>query len=162
MRAGDRAAAETFAGRHVRWVVDYARRQGAGDLAEDVAQIVISNLIERPFVELKRATAAPYLRRCIASQISLLKKRTPPHDTHRSHIDPATTPSAAVARRHAVEKIAAAVGGMSEKKQELFRLRYREDLNAAEIAIETGHSAGTVRRELARIRESIRGKIFFL
>lgn len=159
MRGGDRSAAETFARRHAVWAVDYARRKGAGDQAEDVAQQVLSNLLERPTVALKRASAAPYLRTCILNQISVLRRQQRPHQTPKSHIDPTTSPSSVVARRHALEAVAAELEGLPTAKRELLLARYRDDLEPVEIAHATGRPSATVRKDLTRLHRFLAQKI---
>lgn len=156
IRSGDRAAKETFARRHARWAVDYARRKGAGDIAEDVAQEVLHNLTNRPPVDLRDSTAKPYMRRCILRKITEETARIRTHQTQRSVVDPRTSPSSAAARNHAV---AVAVADLATDKRELLAMRYVDGLQYTEIAEATGRKAGTLRKDIWRTLEQLRGKI---
>lgn len=156
IRSGDQGAKEAFARRHARWAVDYARRKGAGDLAEDVAQEVLHNLTNRPPIDLRDSTARAYMRTCILREIRDETARIRTHQTHRSVIDPKTSPSSAIARLHAVQ---IAVSDLATDKRDLLAMRYGDGLKYSEIAAETGRTAGTLRSDLRRTLAALRSKI---
>lgn len=161
VREGDRASAEVLARRHVGWAVDYARRRGAGDLAEDCAQTVLSNLIARPPLGLPTEGARPYLVVCLDREVVRACARLPPQP-HESIVDPRTSPSAAVARRHLVERARLAITELPSHQQRLVEMRYFDGLEPAEIAQVTGEPAGSVRKLISRALASLRDHRFFL
>lgn len=160
IRTGDRGAGEMLARRHPHWAVDYAEGRGAGDLAEDVAHEVLGGLITLPTVELKRASVRPYLKACIVRRVSLLSvDRNRAHYSLVSQIDPATSPSSLAARHQSLEAVAAQLQELETGKRELLLLRYRDDLEPYEIAEVTGRPAGSVRKDLSRLRTWLSKKI---
>lgn len=152
--SGDRDAGTEFAWRHAKWAADYARRQGAGDYADDVAQTVLSNLLARPKIGLRDNSAKPYLSVCITREIS--KEDTARIRAHRGVEMPrdyVSSPSSAIARR---EAIALAVEELPTEKRQLLELRFVGGLSHAEIAETTGRPAGSVRSTMSRLLGSIR------
>jgi len=160
VRAGDRTAAETLARRHVGWAVDYARRRGAGDLAEDCAQTVLSNLVLRPPIELRAESARAYLTTCLDREVMRVHapETLPPHE---SIVDPRTSPSSVVARRHLVGQALHALEDLPSHQHRLMVLRYVDGLEPAEIAVATGEPAGSVRKLLSRGLAALRVHRFF-
>lgn len=160
VREGDRAARETLARRYVAWTVDYARRCGAGDLAEDCAQTVLSNLIDRPPIGLESETARPYLAASLEREVvRVLARETkqPPELV----VECRTSPSAALARCELARQALLAMADLPTHQRRLMTLRYVDGLEPTEIAAATGEPAGSVRKLLSRAVATLRAHRFF-
>lgn len=64
-----------------------------------------------------------------------------------------------VAARETAARLRQAISELPEKEQQVLRLKVLENRSDAEIAAETGLSAGSIRQYLHRAREKLRGKI---
>lgn len=162
MRSGDQSAAATFVRRHSGWAIQYARKLGAGDDSEDVAQVVLTGLIHRPPAALRTETAIPYLKTCIRREAARARRRSVA--TERTpgvgQRDPGTSPSAAAARAEDFQALGAALEQLATRRRRLVILRHWRGLSSFDIARITGQSPATVRSELSRAMARLR-TIFF-
>lgn len=157
--AGDAEARGVFCRRHAAWSVDYARRRGAGEHSEDVAQTVLCNLISRPVIGLRSPSARAYMRTCIDRESARVKQRES-QNAYLGPDAPGTGPSTIAGRCLLAADIFAEVGTMPTYKRTLVDLRYRKGLKDSEIAKITGRSAGAIRKDLSRIVEFLRRRFF--
>lgn len=159
MAAGDRGAEEAFVVRHAAWAVAFAAKRGADEYAEDVAQSVLGNLVERPVRGLRNSSARGYLGRCLVREmqrVKLAEKRAETQALESGMLDPATSLSRATARKQSVGLVLDEVAQLSEPKQEMFLARYRDGLEPTEIATVTHRPAVSVRQDLHQIIRRLR------
>lgn len=152
-RAGDVAAFELLAARHVKTVLGLLR-QAAGDehLAEDAAQEALVQAyrklkqLEDParFGAWLYAIALRSVRKVSARRAALAEAHPRAENPQATERD---------------GRVRAAVAGLPEAYRVAVTLRYLEGLNASEIGSRLGEPAATVRARLARGREMLKAAL---
>ncbi len=133
-------------------------------LAEDVAQEAWINAwralaqfdLERPF--------RPWVLRIVANCCRMELRRRHGADATLDLVEPALLSDqsdllADVVRREEYEALDDAISSLPQAQQQIVALRYRADLDLAEIALVTGLPLGTVKSRLSRALAAIRERV---
>lgn len=145
----------------MRWVRVYAKECEAGDLTDDVVQDVLIEMISRPPIDLKNASAVPYMRRVIQRQVvrALRKNRGAAVSYGSSLPGCGTSPSAAAVRLEFLRDAWQELCQLATAQRIVLLLRYEDGLTFAEISCITGRPAVTersaARRGLAELRQNL-------
>ena len=168
---GDRRAFELLYRRHARAVYAYA----AGILrdpeeAEEVTQDTFVTAWEklREFHLIAQSALPWLLVTCRYKSLNRYRAL----DRQRSHrsslaVDDSTpdeqkTPDASLEAAELLATVAAAVAGLSEIDQSIYRLCLLDDMTYAEAAAALGASSGSVRNRLSRLRGRLRSELSIL
>lgn len=173
IRGGDRQAESAFAERHTAWARVYATKLGAGDLADDVAQNVMIDMISRPPRALSTASARAYMGAAIWHELIRARgrKRTeqlPPSGGagllnnlgNFAMADNGTSPSAAAHRREILRAASQALDELATGERVVVSLRCIQGLSYCEISNITGRAEGTERVSYHRGMAKLRQKLF--
>ncbi|WP_420870711.1 RNA polymerase sigma factor [Enhygromyxa salina] len=150
--------------RHLEWTIVYARKLGAGDAAEDVAHNVLLSMLLRPPVDLRNASARPYMITVIRREIWRVRGRVPlTLITGESCLDDmsagGTSPTEAAARRQVLRSALRVIAELPTPRRHALALRETKGLTYAEVAAITGRNPSSVqsshRRTLAWLRRKL-------
>lgn len=145
---------------HYRPLVGMARL-----LVDGEAEEVVQESFTRLYALFRRLDnpdkALAYLRTTVLNQCrSRLRRRRTARD--KQHLLPRVDTAEPVTERLAhddVDRVRAAVRGLSRRQQQCIVLRYYSDCNEAQIATTLGISAGSIKKHLARARSALASQL---
>ena len=155
---------------HSQWVHAFARTLVAAGDVDDLAQDTLTAALQAPWEALASRHSAKGWLATAARNIARTRQRGSRHrqDRERSvaqaHFQDTAAqeryrPEAVLARSELQRSVIDAVLGLEEPYRRTLLLRFVEGLSPAEIAVETGTKASTVRTHVARGIEKVRERL---